>query len=106
MRKLWIVILGLFVFPAAAVAADEDVAVVSTPYGEIVWRFLPEAAPGHVAYVKELIDIYGKRFPGSSPIYGKRAPTRLFSAVYGARISDQCTKAPEPASRIRIKAPQ
>ncbi|MFN7965731.1 MAG: peptidylprolyl isomerase [Acidobacteriota bacterium] len=37
----------------------QDVAVLSTPYGEIVWRFLPEAAPGHVAYVKELI---GKGF--------------------------------------------
>ena len=35
--------------------AHEEVAVVLTPHGEIVWRFFPEEAPGHVAYVKELI---------------------------------------------------
>jgi peptidyl-prolyl cis-trans isomerase B (cyclophilin B) len=40
---------------AAAAAAGDEVAVVSTPMGEIVWRFLPDAAPGHVAYVKKLI---------------------------------------------------
>jgi len=40
---------------AAAIAAGEEVAVVSTPLGEIVWRFLPEAAPEHVGYVKKLI---------------------------------------------------
>lgn len=40
---------------AAAPAAEEEVAVVATPFGEIAWRFLPEAAPAHVAYVKELI---------------------------------------------------
>lgn len=38
-----------------AVAREEEVAVVATPYGEIVWRFLPAAAPGHVEYVRELI---------------------------------------------------
>jgi len=31
------------------------VAVVGTPQGEIVWRFLEGEAPGHAAYVKELI---------------------------------------------------
>jgi len=38
-----------------AVAAEEEVAVVRTPFGEIAWRFLPDAAPGHAAYVRELI---------------------------------------------------
>ncbi|MCU0230342.1 MAG: peptidylprolyl isomerase, partial [Acidobacteria bacterium] len=42
--------------PAAAPPPPgEEVAVVSTPHGEIVWRFFPEAAPQHVAYVKKLI---------------------------------------------------
>lgn len=42
--------------PAAPrVPAGEEVAVVSTPLGQIVWRFLPEAAPQHVAYVRKLI---------------------------------------------------
>jgi peptidyl-prolyl cis-trans isomerase B (cyclophilin B) len=41
--------------PAAAPAAEEEVAVIATPLGEIAWRFLPEAAPGHVAFVKALI---------------------------------------------------
>jgi peptidyl-prolyl cis-trans isomerase B (cyclophilin B) len=41
--------------PAPRVPAGEEVAVVSTPHGEIVWRFFPEAAPQHVAYVKKLI---------------------------------------------------
>lgn len=36
-------------------AASEEVAVIKTAYGEIVWRFLPAAAPQHTAYVKELI---------------------------------------------------
>jgi peptidyl-prolyl cis-trans isomerase B (cyclophilin B) len=40
---------------AAAPPAGEEVAVVSTPLGEIVWRFLPDAAPEHVAYVRKLI---------------------------------------------------
>ena len=40
---------------AAAASAEEEVAVASTPMGEIVWRFLPDAAPQHVAYVKQLI---------------------------------------------------
>ncbi len=31
---------------AAAASAEEEVAVVGTPQGEIVWRFLPDAAPG------------------------------------------------------------
>lgn len=45
----------LFAAAPAAHAATEDVAVVRTPQGEIVWRFLPKDAPGHVRYVKELI---------------------------------------------------
>jgi TonB family protein len=39
----------------AAAAPAEEVAVVTTPLGEIVWRFLGKDAPGHTAYVKELI---------------------------------------------------
>ena len=39
----------------AARAGTEEVAVVTTPQGEFVWRFLPQDAPGHVAYVKHLI---------------------------------------------------
>ncbi|MBP7146368.1 MAG: peptidylprolyl isomerase [Acidobacteria bacterium] len=50
-------VLALLALPAApgAIAATEEVAVVDTPQGEIAWRFLPDAAPGHVAYVKQLI---------------------------------------------------
>jgi peptidyl-prolyl cis-trans isomerase B (cyclophilin B) len=33
----------------------EDVAVIKTDMGEIAFRFFPEEAPGHVAFVKELI---------------------------------------------------
>jgi peptidyl-prolyl cis-trans isomerase B (cyclophilin B) len=40
--------------PAHA-APGEEVAVVRTPHGEITWRFFEADAPGHVAYVKELI---------------------------------------------------
>ncbi len=36
-------------------AAKEEVAVVHTRLGKIVFRFLPTAAPEHVAYVKDLI---------------------------------------------------
>ena len=36
-------------------AGTEEVAVVTTPLGEFVWRFLPQDAPEHVAYVKKLI---------------------------------------------------
>jgi TonB family protein len=36
-------------------AATEEVAVLSTPQGEIVWRFLDGDAPGHAAYVRGLI---------------------------------------------------
>lgn len=50
-------------FPACATAQDapprphpaEEVAVVETPLGTIAWRFLPEAAPQHVAFIKQLI---------------------------------------------------
>jgi peptidyl-prolyl cis-trans isomerase B (cyclophilin B) len=38
-----------------AEAATEEVAVVSTPAGDIVWRFFAAEAPGHTNYVKELI---------------------------------------------------
>lgn len=41
--------------PAAAASSKEEVAVIHTSLGDIVFRFLPQAAPGHVAYVKELI---------------------------------------------------
>ncbi|HEU5180701.1 MAG TPA: TonB family protein [Candidatus Polarisedimenticolia bacterium] len=41
--------------PAAAASSKEEVAVIHTSMGDIVFRFLPQAAPGHVAYVKELI---------------------------------------------------
>jgi peptidyl-prolyl cis-trans isomerase B (cyclophilin B) len=41
--------------PLAALAATEEVAVLSTPQGEIVWRFLDGDAPGHAAYVRDLI---------------------------------------------------
>jgi len=41
--------------PMAALAATEEVAVLSTPQGEIVWRFLDGDAPGHTAYVRDLI---------------------------------------------------
>ncbi len=37
-------------------AKKEKVAVVKTPFGEIVWRFFPSQAPGHTAYVMELIN--------------------------------------------------
>jgi peptidyl-prolyl cis-trans isomerase B (cyclophilin B) len=47
--------LALVLAPCAVPAAEEEVAVVATPLGEIAWRFLPEAAPGHVAYVRSLI---------------------------------------------------
>src|SRR5712671_4872485 len=36
-------------------AGTEEVAVVTTPQGEFVWRFLSQDAPEHVAYVKHLI---------------------------------------------------
>jgi len=40
--------------PALALPKQE-VAVVHTKLGDIVFRFFPDQAPGHVAYVKELI---------------------------------------------------
>jgi peptidyl-prolyl cis-trans isomerase B (cyclophilin B) len=40
---------------AAAAASTEEVAIVKTPHGEIVWRFLDGDAPGHAAYVRDLI---------------------------------------------------
>ncbi len=41
--------------PAAAASSKEEVAVIQTGMGDIVFRFLPQAAPEHAAYVKELI---------------------------------------------------
>jgi peptidyl-prolyl cis-trans isomerase B (cyclophilin B) len=38
-----------------AAPAREEVAVIETPQGRMVMRFFPEEAPGHVAYVKDLI---------------------------------------------------
>jgi len=43
------------VAPMAAPASKEEVAVLTTPHGEIVWRFLDGDAPGHAAYVRDLI---------------------------------------------------
>jgi peptidyl-prolyl cis-trans isomerase B (cyclophilin B) len=36
-------------------AARVEVAVISTPYGDIVWRFFDREAPEHASYVKALI---------------------------------------------------
>src|SRR5437867_2348037 len=46
--------MALLAVPAFA-ATKEEVAVVHTGKGDIAFRFLERAAPGHVAYVKELI---------------------------------------------------
>jgi len=40
---------------AGASVSTEEVAIVTTPQGEIVWRFLDGDAPGHAAYVRDLI---------------------------------------------------
>jgi len=40
---------------AATSPRREEVAVILTPHGKIVWRFFPSEAPGHSAYVMELI---------------------------------------------------
>lgn len=40
---------------AASSAKTEEVAVLTTPQGEIVWRFLDGDAPAHAAYVRDLI---------------------------------------------------
>ncbi|MBI3448644.1 MAG: TonB family protein [Acidobacteria bacterium] len=53
-RALLVAFLAL-VAPTLAGAATEEVAVVKTSFGEIVWRFFEKDAPGHTAYVKELI---------------------------------------------------
>lgn len=39
----------------AATTSMEEVAVLTTPQGEIAWRFFDKDAPNHAAYVKELI---------------------------------------------------
>lgn len=49
----WLV--SALLLPLFSSAAAEEVAVIETAQGEIVWRFFPAAAPRHVAYVKELI---------------------------------------------------
>ena len=51
------VLAAAIVFSASGLtaAATEEVAVIGTSWGEIVWRFLDKDAPGHVAYVKDLI---------------------------------------------------
>lgn len=41
--------------PAAAGTPSEEVAVVTTPHGELTWRFFEQEAPQHTAYMKELI---------------------------------------------------
>jgi TonB family protein len=46
---------GAVVPIAASSARTEEVAVLATPQGEIVWRFLDGDAPGHTAYVRDLI---------------------------------------------------
>lgn len=48
-------ILMAFVAATGASAATEEVAVLTTPHGKIVWRFLDGDAPGHAAYVRDLI---------------------------------------------------
>jgi peptidyl-prolyl cis-trans isomerase B (cyclophilin B) len=45
----------LLALATPAGAASEQVAVLRTPQGEIVWRFLPRDAPEHVATIKQLI---------------------------------------------------
>ncbi len=50
-----VILLTALTGQAAAAAAPEEVAVLKTPYGEIAWRFFEKEAPGHTAYVKELI---------------------------------------------------
>jgi TonB family protein len=40
---------------AALECRSEEVAVIKTSQGEIVWRFFPSNAPAHAQYVKELI---------------------------------------------------
>ncbi|MBI2839551.1 MAG: TonB family protein [Acidobacteria bacterium] len=52
-------VLCMSLLSVPAFGAVEEVAVVKTSFGDIVWRFLPEQAPGHTAYVKELI---GQKF--------------------------------------------
>lgn len=53
-------VLALLAVPCASEARRdtvprEEVAAISTQYGEIVFRFFLDEAPGHAAYVKELI---------------------------------------------------
>ena len=53
-------VLALLAVPCASAARRdaaprEEVAVISTQYGEIVFRFFLDEAPDHAAYVKELI---------------------------------------------------
>ena len=40
---------------SAATSPKEEIAIIHTGVGDIAFRFLPQAAPGHVTYVKELI---------------------------------------------------
>ena len=54
MAGILLVVAFLGTQPVSA-AAKEEVAVVHTKAGEIVFRFFPAEAPAHVAYVKELI---------------------------------------------------
>jgi peptidyl-prolyl cis-trans isomerase B (cyclophilin B) len=49
------ILLACLAASAAAAAATEEVAVLKTPHGDIVWRFLDGDAPGHAAYVRDLI---------------------------------------------------
>lgn len=53
-----LVMVGILMAPVNAAVpegAEEEVAVIETSMGTIVWRFLPDQAPGHVAFVKQLI---------------------------------------------------
>ena len=51
----WLAAWTLAAAPAAAASAKEEVAVIQTGMGDITFRFLPQAAPEHAAYVKDLI---------------------------------------------------
>ena len=60
-------------------AGTEEVAVVTTPQGEFVWRFLSQDAPEHVAYVKLTKD----------PMFAHQLSSRAFILTTFARAFRQ-----------------
>ncbi len=54
MKKLLIILIALFIPAAITYGADEEVAVISTKYGDIVFEFFPDKAPNHVNNFKKL----------------------------------------------------